>query len=88
MIKRMGKFDWCAVIEKQWCNLWKRQNVLSLHSVLNQPRLRTIDPGSGPWLVRITINPSGITSARACYRTSGARRGKPGLCIDVFIVFV
>ena len=30
MIKRMGKFDWCAVIEKQWCNLWKRQNVLSL----------------------------------------------------------
>ena len=26
----MGKFDWCAVIEKQWCNLWKRQNVLSL----------------------------------------------------------
>ena len=31
MIKRMGKFDWCAVIEKQWCNLWKRQNVLLLH---------------------------------------------------------
>ena len=29
----MGKFDWCAVIEKQWCNLWKRQNVLSLQSV-------------------------------------------------------
>ena len=26
----MGKFDWCAVVEKQWCNLWKRQNVLSL----------------------------------------------------------
>ena len=37
MIKRMGKFDWCAVIEKQWCNLWKRQNVLSL-----QPELRLI----------------------------------------------
>ena len=33
MIKRMGKFDWCAVIEKQWCNLWKRQNVLSLQEV-------------------------------------------------------
>ena len=31
VIKRMGKFDWCAVIEKQWCNLWKRQNGLSLH---------------------------------------------------------
>ena len=31
VIKRMGKFDWCAVIEKQWCNLWKRQNVQSLH---------------------------------------------------------
>ena len=30
VIKRMGKFDWCAVIEKQWCNFWKRQNVLSL----------------------------------------------------------
>ena len=34
MIKRMGKFDWCAVIEKQWCNLWKRQNVLSLQLAL------------------------------------------------------
>ena len=36
----MGKFDWCAVIEKQWCNLWKRQNVLSLqrHALLyNNP---------------------------------------------------
>ena len=32
MIKRMGKFDWCAVIEKQWCNLWKRQNVLPLQA--------------------------------------------------------
>ena len=35
MIKRMGKFDWCAVIEKQWCNLWKRQNVLSLQGIKN-----------------------------------------------------
>ena len=33
VIKRMGKFDWCAVIEKQWCNLWKRQNVLSLQQL-------------------------------------------------------
>ena len=39
MIKRMGKFDWCAVIEKQWCNLWKRQNVLSLQACYKKAKI-------------------------------------------------
>ena len=42
MIKRMGKFDWCAVIEKQWCNLWKRQNVLSLHASFLYEKLQLL----------------------------------------------
>ena len=41
VIKRMGKFDWCAVIEKQWCNLWKRQNVLSLQQYLHYFKCKT-----------------------------------------------
>ena len=39
VIKRIGKFDWCAVIEKlkQWRNLRKRQNVLSLQQECSRP---------------------------------------------------
>ena len=61
-------------------SVWLRwsASTVNAYSVLYQPRLRTIDPGCGPWLLRIIVNPIGIAWARARHRASGARRGTRG----------
>ena len=71
-------------------SIWLRcsASTVSAYIVLYQPRPCSIDPGWGPWLVRTTVNPSGIAWAHACHRDSDARRGDMGGVLSSFTVFV
>ena len=63
-------------------------STVDAYSVLYQLRLRTTDPGCGPWLVRTAVNPSAIAWAHARHRVSGTRRGRRGWFTEVFYCFV
>ena len=59
-------------------SVWLRwsASTVNAYSVLYQPRLRTIDPGCGRWMVHTTVNPSGIAWACARLKASSARRAR------------